>query len=318
MVTPEKDASRGETSLARALLQEATEMAVAGNLDGSLGISRKIVDRYWSQQGRNYGAIALDAFETYLFAARFLVKTQDQLDAFVWLSDLLIEKLLKTHEIERVISLLQRRARFARTMRNGIHGHRDATRVIEIIVRHRVKLEKILDSAGMHDRIREALWERFWAPSVNSILLGSVEDLVGFEISHPGCIELINLIDICIDLADRDLFGPALSLRLITREHFGKEDQDQLTSIVMEWMPEDYFDQIEKYWVVGEGHVFDWRIPRISTAVYMEYLTEFVANSCDEEREFGERLLISAARNSQKIDNVWMAAMPPRLSDHRT
>jgi hypothetical protein len=169
-------------------------------------------------------------------------------------------------------------------------------------------LDTVLNSDEIDNKIREALWRRLWAPSVNSVLLGSAEDLVGFEISHPGCITAGNLVDICIDLAHIDLVGPALSLRLTTKEHFGKDDEDELTSIVLDWMPDDYFDQIEEYWAVGEGHVFDWRIPRLSTAEYMEYLTNVVTRSCGEEREFGERMLISAVRNSKKIDNVRLAA----------
>jgi hypothetical protein len=114
METPKKDATRGEVSLARALLQEATEMVLAGNLDGSLRISRKIVDRYWSKTGENAATIATDAFEAYLTAARRLVKTHDQLDAFVWQSDLLIDKLLEKHDFERAIFFARTSSRICR------------------------------------------------------------------------------------------------------------------------------------------------------------------------------------------------------------
>jgi hypothetical protein len=77
----------------------------------------------------------------------------------------------------------------------------------------------------------------------------------------------------------------------------------------MEWMPEDYFDEIEKYWAVGEGHLFDWRIPRMSAVDYIHLLTKLIANSLGEEREFGEKMLISAARNLSRIDEIRAAAV---------
>jgi hypothetical protein len=76
----------------------------------------------------------------------------------------------------------------------------------------------------------------------------------------------------------------------------------------MEWMPEDYFDEFEEYWAVGEGHLFGWRIPRMSAREYINHLTNMVANSSGEKREFGERMLVSAARNLNKIERVRLAA----------
>lgn len=81
---PEADASAGEASLARTMLRQAREMVLAGNIEASLRISREVVDRYWSKQGEKASAVAVDAFEAYLLAARSLVKTHDQLDAFIW------------------------------------------------------------------------------------------------------------------------------------------------------------------------------------------------------------------------------------------
>jgi hypothetical protein len=303
------DATGGEANLARALLQEARTMALAGNIEDSLRISRKVVDRYWSKPGENSGVIAIDAFEAYLMAARSLVRTHDHLDAFAWQSNLLIEKLLERDDIQRAIRLLEHRAwQAVRIMRNGIHGYRDATRVIDIITENRVKLESQLENNDIENRIHEALELRFAAPSVHSVLLGAVEDLVGFEVSHPAFLTDTNFVETCSALAESGLVGPALSLRLIAKDHFRKGEEHELASIVKEWMPEDYFDQIEEYWAFGEGHLFGWRIPRMSAGQYIEHLTEMVANSRGEERDFGERMLVSAARNAKRIEEVRLAA----------
>ena len=122
-VSPESDASAGEVSLARATLRVAKEMTLAGNIEGSLQISREVVERYWSKRSANAGAIAIDAFEAYLMAARSLVKTHDQLDAFAWQSDLLIQRLLEKGDAQRAISLLEERARHAVwEMKDGVSG----------------------------------------------------------------------------------------------------------------------------------------------------------------------------------------------------
>jgi hypothetical protein len=309
MDTPKNDATAGEASFARALLEEARTIALAGNIEDSLRISRKVVDRYWSKSGENSDAIAIDAFEAYLTAARSLVKTHDQLDAFVWQSNLLIDKLLERHDIRRAIFLLEDRAWLAiRRMQDGINGYRDATWLINIITENRASLERELDNDDLDDRVHRALELRFQAPSINSVSLGAVEDLVGFEISHPAFLEDTNFVETCNALAEIGLIGPALSLRLIARDHFRPGDEEKLASIVMEWMPEDYFDEIEEYWEIGKSHLFDWRIPRMSASQYIECLTKIVANSSGEEREFGERMLVSAARNSKKIEEVRLAA----------
>lgn len=72
---PEADASAGEASLARTMLRQAREMVLAGNIEASLRISREVVDRYWSKQGEKASAVAVDAFEAYLLAARSLKPT---------------------------------------------------------------------------------------------------------------------------------------------------------------------------------------------------------------------------------------------------
>jgi|GEM_PF-2781704 hypothetical protein len=36
---------------------------------------------------------------------------------------------------------------------------------------------------------------------------------------------------------------------------------------------------IGEYWAVGQGRLFDWRIPRLPATAYIEYLTNVVANS---------------------------------------
>jgi hypothetical protein len=313
MEMPKKDAAAGEASLARALLEEARTIARAGNIEDSLRISRKLVDRYWSKRGENSGAIAIDAFQAYLAAARSLVKTHDQLDAFVWQSDLLIEKLLEGNDIERVISLLEDRAWHAvRIMRDGIHGYRSATRLIDIIIEHRATLESQLGNDDVDFNIHRALVLRVEAPSINSVLLGTVEDLVGFEMTHPAFLKDTNFVETCSVLAESGLDGPALALRLFANDQVWKREEDKLASILMEWMPEDYFDEIEEYWVIGEGHRFNWRIPRMPASQYVEYLTIMVATSCGEEREFGEKMLVSAARNSKKIEEV------QRVADNNT
>jgi hypothetical protein len=218
MGIPERDVTAGEATLARALLQEARTMALEGNIEDSLRISRKIVDRYWSKPDANSGSIAIDAFEAYLMAARPLVKTHDQLEAFAWQADLLIGKLLERHDTQRAISLLEDRARHAvRIMRNGIHGYRDTTRLINIVTEHRAGLEKQLDNDDIDNMIHRALELRFAAPSVNSVFLGAAEDLVGFELSHPAVLADTNIAETSSALADSGLVGPALSLRLIAR-----------------------------------------------------------------------------------------------------
>jgi hypothetical protein len=310
METPERDATEGETSLARALLHEAKNMALSGNIEDSFRISRKVVDRYWSKLGENSSAIAIDAFDTYLMAACSLVKTHDQLDAFISQSDLLIGKLLERNDVERAISRLEHRAWYAvRIMKDGIHGYRDATRLIDIIREHRAGLQTHLDNEQIEDEIHKALELRWSAPSTNSVFLGAAEDMVGFEIRHPTFRTDIHFTETCGALAEEGLVGPALSLRLIAEDYFPENEEDELGSILMEWMPEDYFDEIETYWTVGEGHLFDWRIPRMPPDQYIKYLADVVANSCGKERDFSELMLVSAARNSKKIEEVRLIAI---------
>jgi hypothetical protein len=167
-------------------------------------------------------------------------------------------------------------------------------------------LEKQLDNDHIDDKIHEALELRFAAPAVNSVFLGAAED---FEISHPSFLMDINFAETCSELANSDLVGPALALRLIANDHFETGEEDRLPSLIMEWMPEDYFDQIEEYWAVGEGHLFDWRIPRMSASQYIDHLSDRVANSSGDEREFGERMLVLAARNSKTIERVRLATI---------
>ena len=133
--------------------------------------------------------------------------------------------------------------------------------------------------------------------------------MVGFEIRHPEFLKDINFTETCSALAESGLVGPALSLRLIAEDYFAQDEDAKLEPIVMEWMPEDYFDEIDKYWTVGEGHLFDWRIPRMSAGEYIQHLANIVANSCGKERDFAEAMLVSAARNSTIIDEVWLAAI---------
>ncbi len=56
---------------------------------------------------------------------------------------------------------------------------------------------------------------------------------------------------------------------------------------------------IGEYWAVGQGRLFDWRI-RVSHK-----------RGCKFPRgtgEFGERMLVSAARNVDKMEKVRLAA----------
>ena len=122
-------------------------------------------------------------------------------------SDLLIEKLLEKQNVRRAISLLEDRAwHGVWIMKDGVTGHRDTTRLIDLITRHRARLEDQFDRDEINEKIHEALELRFAASSSNSVFLGSVEDMVGFEISHPAFRTDINFAETCEALSDSDAF----------------------------------------------------------------------------------------------------------------
>ena len=239
-----------------------------------------------------------------------LVKTHDQLDAFAWQSDLLIQRLLEKGDAQRAISLLEERARHAVwEMKDGVSGYRDATRLIGLVTEHRSRLEDHLGRDEINDMLHNALELRFAAPSSNSVLLGAAEDMIGFEIGEPAFLTDASFAETCAALTDAGLVGPSLSLQLIAKNHLAEHETPSLGSILMEWMPDDYFDRIDEYWTIGEGHLFGWRIPRMSAAEYIKHLTKVIVESDDREQVFAQKMLVSAAQNSGIIETIGLTAV---------
>lgn len=103
-------------------------------------------------------------------------------------------------------------------MKDGVTGHRDTARLIDLITRHRARLEDQFDRDEINEKIHEALELRFAAPSSNSVFLGSVEDMVGFEISHPAFRTDISFAGTCVALSDSGCVLIVTSDRKSTRK----------------------------------------------------------------------------------------------------